>query len=684
MRERLGALIVCLLIQAGCSAGGGEGGAGGGPPPPADTLAWAPIPSLLFAVGSPVSADVGQYLTDSRGGAVVSLDHALPAGLSLDDGVITGTPTGPAATSDYRAIADPGIPGEEPVESAAFTIEVIVPAPGGLSFEVATPHQIGMYLPLGATAATDASATVRYRGPGETAWRTGHPLVRIVPGWNGRDGPVPPVDALAGTIFDLEPGTPYEIEVKVTKPSGVETHRTVASTRALPGPGGPATARATPASDLRSVLNALRPGDVLEIANGTYDVPDGLPLDLAGTPGAPITIRGESRDGVVIRRSRSAVLVFLRASHVIVEDLTLEGSGVDSFTSGSTSLGIDFWDGNPHEFVTLRRLLIRGVDQGIVASSPLKSVLIHDCELRGNNLWNAEFVDSSRTWDDDGIRIPGEGNCAFHNTLKGFGDSLAVSNGILSAGVYFYLNRITMTGDDACEGDYGTRNIGFYDNHVSNTSTLLSLDPLWGGPFYCFRNVAVNTGRGPFKLNSQESGFLIYSNTIVRTEGEIPVGWIQYNNGNLRNWSYRNNILVYRGTGDPLVFEAGGNDPIDFTHNAWYPDGDVSWSSTGGDASSFAAIRLKLYETEPVFGTSRHRHDGDVVVGAEPFTTPLPLGADYLDEVTTQFVPTLGATSAARNAGTPIPNVTDGYSGAAPDMGAIISGRPVPAWGVRP
>lgn len=683
MRARLVPLIFCLLIPASCGAGGGEGGSGGGPPP-GDQLAWAPIPSLRFAVGVPVSADVRQYLTDSRGDAVVSLDRALPLGLSLADGVITGTPAGPATSSDYRAIADPGIPGGTPATSAPFSIEVIVPAPGGLSFEVATPHQIGMHLPLGGTAAADASATVRYRGPGETGWRTGHPLVRIVPAWNGTDGPVPPVDALAGTIFDLEPGTPYEIEVTVTRPSGVDTIRTVASTRALPGPGGPATVRATPGSNLRTLLDALEPGDVLEIANGTYDVPDGIPLDVAGTPDAPITIRGESRDGVVLRRSRGAAIVLLRASHVVVEDLTIEGSGVDSFTSGSTSLGIDFWDGNPHEFVTLRRLRIRGVDQGIVASSPLRSVLIHDCELSGNNLWNKEFVDSSRTWDDDGIRIPGEGNCAFHNTLHGFGDSLAVSNGVLSAGVYFYRNRITMTGDDACEGDYGTRNIGFYDNHVSNASTLLSLDPVWGGPFYCFRNIAVNTGRGPFKLNSQQSGFLIYNNTIVRTEGEIPVGWIQYNNGNLRNWSYRNNILVYHGTGDPLVFEAGGNDPIDFTHNAWYPDGEVSWSSTGGDAPSFAAIRLKLYETAPVFGTSRHRHDGDVVVAAEPFATPLPLGADYLSEVTTQYVPTLGATSAARNAGTPIPNVTDGHSGTAPDMGAIISGRPAPAWGVRP
>ncbi|HEX5136028.1 MAG TPA: hypothetical protein VFY93_03585 [Planctomycetota bacterium] len=678
MRDRLGALVCALVIATACA--GGAGGPGPGPPPPGDTLAWAPIPSYVFTVGVPVAANVKQYLTDSRGGAVVGLDHALPNGLSLDDGVITGTPAGAAPRSDYTAIADAGVAGEPAATSAPFSIEVIAQG-GDIQFEVATPHQIGMYIPLGGTVATDASATVRYRPAGTAEWRTGHPLVRIVPGWNDGDGPVPLVDALAGTIFDLEPGAAYEIEVALTTPSGIDTLRAVRATRPLPGPSGAATVHATPTSNLQAILNALSPGDVLELANGTYSLPNGIALDTSGTEAAPITIRGQSRDGVILRRDKDTVLGLVHASHVVVEDLTFEGSGVDASDAGPA---VSFWSGAVHEDVTLRRLTARGVDTGILASNTIRSVLVYDCDLKGNNLWNEEFVESSRTWDDDGIRIPGEGNCAFHNTLHGFGDSFAVNNGVLSAGVYFYLNRVTMTGDDACEGDYGTRNIAFYDNHVTNASILLSLDPLWGGPFYCFRNIAVNVGRGPFKLNSGESGFVICNNTIVRTDGTVPVGWIQYNNGDLRGWSFRNNILVYRGKGNPLVLESGGCDPIDFTNNAWYPDGRVQWSNTGGNAPSFAAIRTQLYETDPVFGTSRHRHDGDVVIVAEPFTSPVPLGTDHLVEVTTHYVPILAATSAARNAGIEIPNITDGYSGAAPDAGAMISGRPTPDWGARP
>ena len=65
---------------------------------------------------------------------------------------------------------------------------------------------------------------------------------------------------------------------------------------------------------------------------------------------------------------------------------------------------------------------------------------------------------------------------------------------------------------------------------------------VWGGPLYCFRNIIVNTMRGPLKLNNTNSGFLIYSNTIVRTTGTTDWGWVQFNNGDLRNWAYRNNL----------------------------------------------------------------------------------------------------------------------------------------------
>lgn len=674
-------LIGGLLLFVGCSGGGGSAGGGGDPDPDPVVLTWSAIPALTFTVGVPVDSNLNPYLTDSSGVAVITVSAPLPAGLQLVGGVIRGTPTTGAARQDYTVTADNGTL----TVNATVSLEVMASSGGGLTFERATPEQIGIYIPYPSSAPpADATATVRFKPATEPQWRTGHPLVRIHPEWTSGGAPQTPIDAFAGTIFDLVPGTTYDVEVTISAPSmTTQTLQSVFATRSLPAASGAATRTATPADDLQAVLDSLAPGDVLELAAGTYGLGSGVSLDVSGTAQAPIVVRGADRDGVILSGSATIVQV-LRASHVILEDLTLQGTGVDS-GGAATSKGVSFWDGTLQEFITFRRLTMVGVDMGIVAWGRVNSVLVYDCILRGNNEWTAPFIETSLTWNDDGIRLPGDGNCAFHNTLHAFGDSFAVNDGTRSAAVYFYRNRITMTGDDACEGDYGTRNLAFYDNHVTNCATLLSLDPLWGGPFYCFRNIAVNTLRGPFKFNSTQSGFMVYSNTIVRTDGATGgTGWVQYNNGSLRNWSCRNNILVYHGSGNALMaLESTGMDPIDFTHNGWYPDGDVWWTYSGGSYLSLAAAHDNLPATTPVFGTSTQRHDNDLLLAREPFETAIPLGADHLTEITSLYVPALGAASLARNAGTAIPNVTDGYSGAAPDLGAIITGRATPTWGAR-
>lgn len=607
---------------------------------------------------------------------------------------------GPAPTSGPTT-APTSAPTASPTAApTAAPTPAPTPAPGGalvsaLTFDAQTPEHINIYVRPNRTAASGTTATVRYRVAGSTSWIAAHPLIRIDPTvLSGDPKGETIVDAFAGVIFDLTPGTNYDVEVTFTEPSAtpvvVSAQR---ATRALPGPAGTVTKNVSPTGNLQATLNSLVPGDVLLLANGTYNVSN-LVLNVQGSASNPIYIRGASRSGVIIRDTSDAVLTIGNASHIVLEDLTLQGSGVDSGTAAS-SMGVLY--GSSGSFtptnITLRRLTLTGIDQGIVSYAGLNGWLIYHCTLNGNNTWDKSYTVppgdtyASLTWNDDGIRLPGKGNCAFENTLNGFGDAFASavspSYPVATQAIHFYRNKVVMTGDDAWEADYGQRNISFYDNYIGNSGTFFSADPVFGGPAYCFRNISINTWRGPFKWNDDNYGLLVYNNTIIKTGNTLGglEGWLwnQYNNGWQIGWSFRNNLLYKSGSSvnaNILFFEAVGSTKLDFTHNGWYPDGNFLWrDASGTDAfSSVAAARAGLPNL-PTFLTSAQRHTADIALPADVFDPPITL-TTHTVQYTALALPTLRAGTSARASGTVIPGITDGHSGAAPDRGAIISGRP--------
>lgn len=556
-----------------------------------------------------------------------------------------------------------------------------------LVFEQATPEQIGMHCILNRAMASTATVTVEYKETSSGTWLQAHPLLRIDPNALEVGAPVDPVDAFAGSIFNLTPGTSYDVLLTLTE-AGQPTKTLTGSktTRSLPATAGSPNKTITTAGNLQTTFNSLVPGDVLQLANGTYTV-SGLTLDVSGTSGSPIYIRGESRSGVIIKDTTGTVLQYLDASHIVLENLTIEGSSSDSGTAAS-SRGIDLWNGVSHTNLTFRDINMVGVDIAFNVNGELIGCLVYNCNLEGNNAWTEANTGTpdvagspNLTWNDDGICVPGQGNAVWNNTLKGFGDSFAMKDGVENVAVYFYRNKILSTGDDACEGDYALRNCAFYDNYVTNVGTLLSLQPLWSGPFYCFRNICLNSVRGPFKLNATQSGFMIYNNTCLHANGTIGWNWNQANNGDLSNWSFRNNLMLYRnGSTNVLAMEATDQNPIDFTHNAWFPNGTFLWTNTGGSSANLAATS-SLPSRTPVFGVATQRHANDVISASDPFVTPINIGTDHLTEVSISTVPSIDTGETPKNAGIAIPGITDGYTGVAPDIGAVIEGRSTHTWG---
>ncbi len=552
-----------------------------------------------------------------------------------------------------------------------------------------TPEQLSLIVPVTGSLPTSATATVRYRPTGSATWVTGHPLFRIRPDFSNNPAVGNVVDAFAWPIIDLTPGTSYDVEVVVTSGNESQTLNNTFTTRQLPAPSGPPNKtipNGASSSEIQAQIDGLQPGDVLEIQNGTYDVGGGLTIGRNGTAGSPIVIRGESRDGVVLTRSEGAILNFTDVSDLIVENLTLQGSGIDGGT-GQFHWGIRGRDNADISRVTVRNISILGVNQGIVFDNEASQFLVYDSTLVGNNPWTSAFLNSNLTWNDDGIRTPGYGNAVFNNSLRGFGDTLSIAahsgnNTLTEAiGVHYYRNDVRNSGDDLFEADHGHRNLAVYDNRSHNSMTVLSLDPLYGGPLLFARNVAINVGRTPHKWNNTNSGHFVYNSTVVISERDAEIsGWYQPNNGAQRAYGYRNNILIYRGSGNTLWLESGGHDPIDFTHNCWYPNRQVQWGSAW---SNLAQAQAQIGATTPVFSGQSKRLFQDQICERDPFVTDVDMGSGYLTEVVQSYAPTLSNGTAPKNSGVSIPNVTDGFSGSAPDRGALISGRPIVAWGDR-
>ena len=555
----------------------------------------------------------------------------------------------------------------------------------------ATPEQISLVLPVTGALPDTATATVRYKQTGTSQWLAAHPLHRVRPAFAAANpiagGPVQ--DVFAWPIIDLAPGVSYDVEVAVRSPGSVTVKTLTHTTRTLPAAAGPANKTANSAATIATQLAGLNPGDVLEIAAGTYNV-NSLTVSRSGTAAQPIYVRGASRTGTVLRDTDGAILS-LRASHVVIENMTLQGAGTDGgVSSGHTGISLGTVGSTR---ITVRNVSILGTDKGIDSTVETTQTAVYDNTLVGNNLWTlspVNFLESNITWDDEGIKLPGQGNVAFQNTISRFGDTFAYASHNSGAetnnfNIHYYRNDIRNSGDDAIEVDHGRRNLTWYDNRVHNSMNCDSLDPLYGGPWVSARNICINPYRvNTHKWNANNTGQFLYNNTVIgtRSRGVFDpdvANWYQPNVGAQRAYGYRNNVHIYFGNGQSIWLESGSHDPIDWTHNSWYPDRQIQWD--GGAFSNLADAQSRLANRTPVFSGTNRRMQNDNITVSQPWTTTITLGADSLTQVTDTFIPILRSGTAPKNSGAVIPNITDGFSGAAPDRGAIIEGRPIPQYG---
>lgn len=537
--------------------------------------------------------------------------------------------------------------------------------PGTVNVDRPTVVTLGVQLLISGDDNHDGRVAVRYRPTGDPVWRDAMDLFRVHPeSVSGRSVP----EQFAGSIFELTPGTTYDIELHATDPDGpVDQIIPVSATlRPVPpaDPVSPTIRDVSTTAGLNAALAAAAPGDVILLAAGTYAGP--FSFTASGTAANPIVIRGTSEDGVVLDGGGCSSCNVLEAygSFVHVERLTL----------AHANRGLRF-QGVGAQANVVRRAHIWDVRLGIGSNPDQQDFYLCDNVVEGRLVWPHVYSDDGGAHsDDDGIHVEGNGHVVCHNQLVGFGDALKTAQAGARA-LDFYGNEVLSAYDNGIELDFSEGNTRAFRNRFTNTYATLSFQPIYGGPAYALRNVVVNVANEQLKFHSnggtdEPSGMLVLQNTFVS-----PVLALNLQTSSTsHHFVIENNIIHGPDSAPAGARVADWSSPIDagtIDHDGWFPDGKFDFDAVGV-WSSFAAMHAAgVLESH------------GVLLAPGTFASGLTAPPSYTVTMAPQDV-TLAGGSPAIDAGAVIPNLTDGFTGAAPDLGAWELGCPTPLYGVRP
>ena len=265
-----------------------------------------------------------------------------------------------------------------------------------------------------------------------------------------------------------------------------------------------------------------------------------------------------------------------------------------------------------------------------------------------------------------------------------------------------YLNNyMTNFHDNSFEVDGSMHNVRAMRNMMINSASQpMCNQPNIGGPTYWIRNVIYNTPNTAARL-SGGAGSIFYNNTIFS----------EFTGGNTSNTHLRNNLILAENS---FLGGPGPISPIPITvfgfttftnytssdYNAFYPNPgapyNFQWNSPPkgvvadyNDRKHNAAIENRNFKTLEEYQKATDQDQHSILIDYNDFVKVTKLDGHDLKTVqklykAEDFDFGLKPTSKAVDAGVVISNVTDGFTGKAPDMGAYETGQPVPHYGPRP
>ena len=255
----------------------------------------------------------------------------------------------------------------------------------------------------------------------------------------------------------------------------------------------------------------------------------------------------------------------------------------------------------------------------------------------------------------------------------------------------FYNNYISSSHDNPIEADGGMHNIRVMRNlFVNHASHAFCNQPALGGPVYWIRNIAYNLPGGSTRLTNGSAGVVFYNNTIL-SETQAALA---------SNVHWRNNLILGQNAA-PAVFNVTTMTSYSSSdYNAFRPNpgaaASFQWNAPPPYAVAdmtgpghTAALQNHDYRTLAEYSKATGQDQHSFTVDYDIFVNVRRLDAQ--DAATVQkiyradeFDFRLKPGAAAVDRGAALPTVTDGFTGAAPDIGALEVGQPLPHYGPRP
>ncbi len=614
---------------------------------------------------------------------------------------------------------------------------------GQFVVEHPTLLNLGFEWPITGDANRNATVAVQFRRVGEPSWRQALPLVRvggekIYRRREGLDYTVP--DGFAGSILNLQPGTEYECQFRLTDPDGATgqaTHTVKVKTRTEPQPyKGGRTLHVYPPDhqgpkaepNFTSVLEAyygaglgdwsvvwerrVNPGDTVLVHAGMYRndrlnyvdammTPfDGtMSLALKATAEKPITIKAAGDgDAVFDGAGNHRIFDVMGSQHHIFDGLTIRNTDVGIFAGQKEVLGA--------VGLTVKNCVFENVGFGVWTEYAGSSdFYIADNIILGRDdrsrligwtgfMWaSAGPYGSHKLTSYYGVKVYGPGHVIAHNAIAFFHDSIGISTygtpekdpHRRASSIDIYNNDMHLSNDDFVETDGGVHNIRVFNNRGVNAAHGgYSSQPVFGGPVYFIRNILYNQPTGvAFKFSAKPAGMFVYHNTLI---GEHTIT-DPYSNAH-----YRNNLFLGRDTpGRGIMKWANATSAYSTDYNGFRPNkgvaaqygwvaprpGETLYEPKPGDWKTFAT----LAELRASTGQESHgiEVDFDIFEDLAP-PDPSKRHAVY-HAMDLNF--RLKAGSKAVDAGVVIPTVNDDFGGRAPDLGALEVGKPAIQYGPR-